>query len=276
MRHRLYPASAGGGLAKPDPRCSGVFASLDEGGAGLGSPPGLCAARAVRVRGFTLIELLVAISIMALVAILSWRGLDGMARAQASSLARADQVLGLQAGLGQWGADLDAMQTIPQTLALDWDGAVLRITRRSSQADDAGPRVVAWALRSGSWQRWQSAPLGSRGAWQQAWGRAARWGRSPDAANVANVAGQDDAVDVVPLADWQLFYFRANAWVPADGAGSAPSNTPPNTPTPTPTPTPNLLPPDGVRLVLNLPAGHPLAGRIRRDWIRPTLSGNKQ
>ena len=30
-------------------------------------------------RGFTLIELLVAITIMALLAVLSWRGLDGMA-----------------------------------------------------------------------------------------------------------------------------------------------------------------------------------------------------
>ena len=33
------------------------------------------------IGGFTLIELLVAISIMALLAILSWRGLDGMSRA---------------------------------------------------------------------------------------------------------------------------------------------------------------------------------------------------
>ena len=32
-------------------------------------------------RGFTLIELLVAIAVMALMAILSWRGLDGMSRA---------------------------------------------------------------------------------------------------------------------------------------------------------------------------------------------------
>ena len=35
-----------------------------------------------RAGGFTLIELLVAISLMALMAALSWRGLDGMTRAQ--------------------------------------------------------------------------------------------------------------------------------------------------------------------------------------------------
>jgi general secretion pathway protein J len=33
-------------------------------------------------RGFTLIELLVAIAIMALLALVSWQGLEGMARAQ--------------------------------------------------------------------------------------------------------------------------------------------------------------------------------------------------
>ena len=37
---------------------------------------------ATSVRGFTLIELLVAISVMALIAILSWRGIDGMVRTQ--------------------------------------------------------------------------------------------------------------------------------------------------------------------------------------------------
>ena len=35
-----------------------------------------------RQRGFTLVELLVALMVMALLAVLSWRGLDGMTRAQ--------------------------------------------------------------------------------------------------------------------------------------------------------------------------------------------------
>ncbi|HYP72303.1 MAG TPA: prepilin-type N-terminal cleavage/methylation domain-containing protein, partial [Variovorax sp.] len=52
-----------------------------------------------RARGFTLIELLVAISILALLAVVSWRGLDGMARAQAQLRDRADAVLVLQSAL---------------------------------------------------------------------------------------------------------------------------------------------------------------------------------
>ena len=37
-----------------------------------------------RARGFTLIELLVAISILAIVAVLGWRGLDAIVRARVS------------------------------------------------------------------------------------------------------------------------------------------------------------------------------------------------
>ena len=52
-----------------------------------------------RHRGFTLIELLVAISILAVMAVLSWRGLEGMTRAVAQTRERSDQLLTLQAGL---------------------------------------------------------------------------------------------------------------------------------------------------------------------------------
>ena len=64
-------------------------------------------------RGFTLIELLVAIGVMALMAGLTWRGLDGMTRAQDQVQARADKLLTLQAGLAQWTSDLDAIQQLP-------------------------------------------------------------------------------------------------------------------------------------------------------------------
>ena len=47
-------------------------------------------------RGFTLIEVLVAITIMSLMAVLSWRGLDGMTRAQSQTQARADEIENLE------------------------------------------------------------------------------------------------------------------------------------------------------------------------------------
>jgi general secretion pathway protein J len=210
-----------------------------------------------RIHGFTLVELLVALGVMALMAILGWRGLDGLSRAQAAAQTRSDEVLTVQAALGQWNADLAAMQQLDQTQALDWDGRVLRITRRSSVPGDLGPRVVAWTRRGsngghGLWLRWQSDPLTARGAWQEAWARAALWAQNPGEAE------RRGEVSLFALDGWQLFYFRGNAWTnPMSSAG-------------TPSPTATL--PDGVRLVLDLPGGQALAGRITSDWVRPTLS----
>jgi general secretion pathway protein J len=134
-------------------------------------------------RGFTLIELLVAISVMALMTVLSWRGLDGMTRAQAQTQQHANEMLTLQTGLAQWAADLDALVQVPQLTALEWDGLVLRMTRRSTASADAGLLVVAWSRRdihgSPQWLRWQSPALRTRGEWQEAWGRASLWARNP-------------------------------------------------------------------------------------------------
>ena len=60
-------------------------------------------------RGFTLIEVLVAIGVMALMALMAWRGIDGMLRTQTALQQRSDQIRTLQAGLAQWQADLDQL-----------------------------------------------------------------------------------------------------------------------------------------------------------------------
>ena len=208
---------------------------------------------------------------MALMAILGWRGLDGMSRAQVATQARADDVLTLQAALGQWSADLDAIVQIPQTQALDWDGRALRITRRSSQPNDPGPLVVAWTRRatggsSGVWLRWQSAPLENRGDWQQAWARAGAWAQNPGDAE------RRDEVTILPIDGWQLSYFRGGAWTNPLSSGDTTAAGAVAPPVPA-----LALPalPDGVRLVIDVPAGHALAGRITHDWVRPTVGGGK-
>jgi general secretion pathway protein J len=135
-----------------------------------------------RSRGFTLIELLVALTMMALLALMSWRGLDGMVRTRVQTEARADEVLALQVGLSQWAADLDAIVQTPQLNALDWNGSVLRLTRRSSAAATDGVLVVAWTRRvvdgRGQWLRWQSPPLTGRGSLSDAWQQASIWAQN--------------------------------------------------------------------------------------------------
>ena len=174
-----------------------------------------------RSGGFTLIELLVAISILALMAVLSWRGLDSMTQTQSRLQQRADDVLALQAGLSQWGADLDAMLVLPGQSALDWDGRALRLTRRASGTPGSAAAVIvaAWSRRdvdgAGQWLRWQSAPLRTRGDLQIAWAAAAQWAQNP---------GDDlkaREVRIVPLAQWQIFYFRDDTWTnPLSAAGN--------------------------------------------------------
>jgi general secretion pathway protein J len=214
--------------------------------------------------GFTLVELLVALMVMALLSLMSWRGLDAMGRAQSQLQQRGDDLQTLQSGLAQWTIDLDAMVTElgsppPATSAqagpLDWNGLVLRITRSSGSAADPGLRVVAWTVGDDqgrkSWLRWQSPLLRTRAELQTAWLQAAAWAQSPGISRASQVA-------ITPLVEWQIFYYRGDAWSNPGSSSEAAA-----------------LIPDGVRLILSLPAGQPLVGKIRRDWIRPTTMGIK-
>lgn len=206
--------------------------------------------------GFTLIELLVAIAAMALLAMMSWRGIDGMTRAQAQTQARGDAVLTLQTTLSQWSADLDATVTLAQLKPLDWNGRVLRLTRRSADSAVPALHVVAWTLRTDAaggtqWSRWQSPPIVTRAEWQQAWDRADAWGQDGGA------AGGNELL-LVPLAGWQLAYFRDGLWTNAVSAEALS----------------NAIP-EGIRLVLQLPPGASLTGTLTRDWVRPTAATPK-
>jgi len=223
-----------------------------------------------RSAGFTLVELLVALFAMALLAVMSWRGLDGMTRAQEQTQARADDVLTLQVGLAQWAADLDALIQLPQTSALDWNGRVLRVTRRSSVAPGEGVVVAAWSRRDvegrGTWLRWESAPASTREQLERAWQQADLWSQNP---------GEEERrreVAITPLAQWQIFYFRGGAWshpLSSDATAAAPA-LPASAPA-----LPLAVLPDGVRLVLTLPPGQSITGVLTRDWVRPTLGGGK-
>jgi general secretion pathway protein J len=218
-------------------------------------------------RGFTLVELLVALFALSLLAIMSWRGLDGMTRAQAQTEARADEALTLQVGLAQWAADLDALVQQPQTTAIEWNGRVLRMTRRSTGSPADGLLVVGWTRRivngQGMWLRWQSLQVVTRGELDAAWQQADIWAANPGAEQLRR------EVAIVPLEDWQIFFFREDAWTnPLSSDIQAPGATPVTART-------AAVIPDGVRLVLTLPPGTSINGVLTRDWVRPTLGGRR-
>ncbi|MDZ4162977.1 MAG: hypothetical protein U1D28_13990 [Burkholderiales bacterium] len=127
--------------------------------------------------------MLVAIAIMATMAFMSWRALAGMSQAEALTHARADDLLAIQAGLGQWTADLDALADTGHTPALDFDGRTLRLTRRDALEGDhhsPGVQVVAWSLQQGQWGagRWRGCAAARRCRWRGSRphaGASARW-----------------------------------------------------------------------------------------------------
>ena len=216
-----------------------------------------------RPRGLTLIELLVALALLSVLALLSWRTLDGMTRAQAVTQEHADRWRGWQTALAQWDADLDAAVETGQVPAIDFDGRVLRITRSDAEPGK-GLRVAGWSLQvepaSGAlrWARWLSQPLRSRGELEQAWQQAAQWARNPGA--------QDRLQQVLltQVAGWQIFFHRGGAWSHPQSAADGNDD-------PARSAAGQL--PDGVRLLLTLPdGGHP-SGPLLRDWARPTLGG---
>jgi general secretion pathway protein J len=240
-------------------------------------------------RGFTLIELLIAITLMAVMAGMSWRGLDGLMRTRNATQTHVDQIAIVQTVLAQWHADLDAMQPVPtlNDAGVAWDGQTLRLTRRAStwrvDGSDAGLWVVAWTRRDtpqagnnqGVWVRWQSPALQSRASLQQAWAQAERWGKNP--------SSEDQAFEttLLPLNLWQISYFRGNAWSnplssgdntrsseSTNGGASSNGGALPNA-----SATP--VTPDAIRLLLELPAQTGLRGRLTLDWVRPNFSNTK-
>jgi general secretion pathway protein J len=222
-----------------------------------------------RRHGFTLVEVLVAIAVLSVLSVMAWRAIDGLSRTERLTRERGDELLALQAGLGQWAADLDAMTETGLVPAVDFDGRTLRLTRRDAlDTPDAslGLQVVAWTLRDGQWQRWLQSGVRTRSGLTQAWDAASRWGQRPS---------QDDLprqVSVARASGWQIYYHRGDSWThPLSSTGTQASGTG----TPTPNGSTVSSPPEGVRLVLTLTGPQALTGDIVRDWARPTLGGGK-
>ena len=202
---------------------------------------------APRHRGFTLVEVLVALFVMAIMAALAWRGLDGVLRSRDAGRDSIDRTMLLTTVLSQWQTDLQSLHqnnVVPGTLS--FDGRTVRLTRLS----EGGVQLVAWWLDGSTWNRWAAPPTTRAGDLQQAWLRSQQL-RPDDPANVKLLDG---------LSAPQVFFYRGNAWTNAQSTGDLEGDTPPRPPAApgTPTPIERVAPltvealPSAVRLILTV------------------------
>lgn len=112
--------------------------------------------------GLTLVELLVAISIMAFVAVLGWRGLDSITRARASLNQELEQTRGMQLAFAQMQTDC---MNVVNAAELDGrapvqiDPARITLIRRTQpEAQPGALQLVTYRLRDGLLTREESQP----------------------------------------------------------------------------------------------------------------------
>ena len=198
--------------------------------------------------GFTLVEVLVALLIMAVIAGMGWQGVSAMARAREIGNATSERVLRLSALVGQWEQDLAAVYDSPWVPGLSFDGASLRLVRRV----DEGVAVVVWSLRDGVWRRWTSPAATRQADLQQSW-LASQQQQGPEAGQLRLLEG---------VREWQVYFWRGQAWTNAQSSGDLQTLPPPGTPASgaAGAPAQAVKLPTGVRLQIELPEG-----RILRD-----------
>ena len=126
-----------------------------------------------RQRAFTLIELLVAITILAIVAVLGWRGLDSIIRARTAITEDIEQTRAMQLTFAQ--LESDCANIAPGSLVADRpallavDGMLVLV--RTVFADDEPTRVqvVAWRHADGRIARWESPATRELAVLDAAW-----------------------------------------------------------------------------------------------------------
>lgn len=194
-------------------------------------PPAPCGRRE---RGFTFVEVLVALLVMAVLSTMAWQGVELIARTQDTTRSNLDRVLRTNTVIAQWEQDLQALQGAPAVQAIAFDGAAIRLTRRTP----SGLQLVVWRVSTGQWERWAAAPTLSQAELQEHWMRSQQLtGDEPGTLRaLANVSAV------------QLYFFQRNGWSNAQSTGnlaappaSAASGA-----------APQVALPDAVRLVLSV------------------------
>ena len=205
-----------------------------------------------RVAGFTLVEVLVALVVMAIMSLMAWQGVDGIARARESSQTHLEQTLRLETVISQWEQDFASLQDSTAVPALTCDGQSVRLTRRT----EGGMQVVTWALRPDAhdsmWQRWAGPAVTTTTALQQSWLQTQQF-QGGETGQLRALGGLDQ---------WQVYFFQGNAWANCQSSGNVATS-----PASNPVATTRQALPSGVRLVLAFAPGSGLNGSLTRDVL---------
>lgn len=133
--------------------------------------------RSRRIRGLTLVELLVAISVLAFVAVMGWRGLDTIVRARLALNADLAQTRGMQLAFAQLQSDcshIAGQDLLPGRDPLSAAGGRLRLVRLvSGYAQPTQVQVITYSVANGVLTRRESLPTRDLGQLDQMWQAAA-------------------------------------------------------------------------------------------------------
>jgi general secretion pathway protein J len=111
-------------------------------------------------RGFTLVELLVAIGILAMVAVLGWRGLDGIVRARVALTDQMEMTRGMQLAFAQMQSDCehaaDATMLGRRPFLLHADNRLTLVRTVFNENEPARLQVISYRLANGLLTRRES------------------------------------------------------------------------------------------------------------------------
>ncbi len=171
--------------------------------------------------GFTLIELLVAISILAIVAVLGWRGLDGIIRSRESLTAKMEQTRGLQLAFAQLQSDCANLATAallnnrPYMLADNDRLTIVRVVMTENEPTRL--QVVAYRVRDGVLTRRESNATRDLLQLDTLWQATLN-----DTDTAASVALQSDVLSMASRY-WINTEWRPASGLTTDGSAKAPT-----------------------------------------------------